>query len=631
MTYIHKNKGSCSRRTGPPRAAALFSDVWRRARIVAIASLMIVGVVQVLPSASSAATHHAPTNQTFVFGRQGSLLTRSYNPFNPNWVQYLSNTALMQLAFDKPFSLTGYYPELAKSIIVKGHDVVVTLQNDKWTNSKPVTSTDVLDAFLIEGAGGGNNIWINLTNVTTPNAHEIVFALSPKEPPDQLLASIDTIIPVPASTYGHLLPKNLKSALLTNYAIYSRVSAKAASASASGKEIAAVDKKVVAFSPSTFLSDGPYRMTAVNTSEIRMRKWNGFWDSSKFTIKYVEFHVLGSNNAVYPAMLNGQFDETLVGMPRLIVQQATKTPHLTLFSNGDGTTVKGLFFNERQYPFSIPGVRQAIAEMINRPAMVSDVWGTFPHGAGGADVMKYPMPISPTIAAGYLTTKQLATLNTYSYNVAKATSTLKGLGFTKGGSGWIMPNGKPFTATIEAPSGWSGPDLASEYLSTLFTSLGIQTQVVEPQYAQFYSDLTGGTFDLIYFWTSCCEITNPMNELTLPLSDYNSSVTQPGIGIGPVVNVPGLGSVNVAQAITKDSATLFPGTPSFDRVLYDWVHWFNATLPVLDIANQRAFSVYDNSRFIDWPPFGSPVLSTYTQGSQGQEILAMQEGYIHSR
>ena len=633
--------------TTPPRLAAATSHVrtrntlrlGRRHAVAVVAAILLAGGALTGTSAYAASRRshgHAAHATTFTFGRQGSLLTRSFNPYNPNWVNFLSNTAMMQLAFQRPFDLLGYYPELASSITISGsmatgRHITVTLQRDQWTNGKPLTSADVFDSFLIEGAGGGNTIWIDLKNVTTPNAHEIVFTLLPGILADQVMPSIDTIIPVPASQYAHLLPASLKAELLADYRIY-RKSPTNASSSTVGKAVAAVDKAVVAFSPARLISDGPYELHAINTSEILMSKWRGFWDASAFTIPTLKFTVLGSNNAVYPAMLSGAFDETLVGMPKLIVGQAEHTPHLTLFKNGDGTTVKGLFFNLRQYPFNMRGVRQAIAELINRQALVNDVWGQFKSGAGGAQVIKYPSPISPTIQAAYLTSTQVDHLNPYNYDPTAARTTLESLGFKDSSSGWVMPNGKPFDVTIMAPSGWSGPDLASTYLGTLFNGIGIHAQVVEPQYEQFYSDLTGGNFDMIYFWTSCCEITNPLSELTLPLSDYNySSPSEPGLGIGPVTTIPGIGRVNVSEAITREAAAVPIATERFDKLVYDWVRWFNSALPVYDIGFQTAFSVYDTSRFTDWPPKGSPIFETQTQGSQGQEILAMQEGYIHAR
>lgn len=569
---------------------------------------------------------------TFTFGRQGSLLTHSLNPYNPNWVSFLSNVSFMQLAFAHPFSLTEYYPELARNVAMNGASVIVTLQNkEEWSDGKPLTSQDVMDAFLIDGVEGGNPIWSHLSSVVAPNAHQIVFTMKPGFPTKQLLPDIDSIQPVPAAIYGSLLPANLQTELLSDYALTAKSPSTAAS-SPVGKALAALDKKIIAFTPPTFLSDGPYSLVSLNTSEILLRKWDGFWDASQFKIPQLRFIVLGSNNAVYPAMLDGEFDETLVGMPKLIVEQTETHKDLTVFQNGDGTTVKGLFFNTRTYPFSIPGVRQAIAEMINREELVDDVWGVFSHGGGGAQPLAYPSPISPTIQAHYLTKAQVASLNPYNYNPGAADKALDGLGFKKTSSGWLMPNGKPFDVSLMAPSGWSGPDLASVYLGTLLNGLGIHTSVTEPEYEEFYSDLTGGNFDMIYFWTSCCEITNPLEELTLPLDDYNySSPSQPGLGIGPVATVPGIGRVNIPETISSEANNMPIGTPQFDQTVYDWVRWFNATLPVYDIGYQTAFSVYDNSRFTDWPPLNSPIYRTYTNGSQGVMILAMQLGYIVPR
>lgn len=626
----HGQEGQISSRCRPARRNG------PRLVATALASLMTVGS---WAGTAQAATHvdrassRASTVTTFTFGREGSLLTNSFNFFNPDWVQWLTNVSVMQLAFQKPGTLSAYYPELAKSITQSGASIIVTLQNsDKWTDNKVVTSQDVLDAFLIDGVQGGNPIWSHLSSVVTPNSHQIVFTMKPGYPSKQLFPEIDEIVPVPASVYGRLLPSDIQTELLSYYALANNDPSGVANTSI-GKKVATLDKKIIDFSPKSLVSDGPYELESINTSEILVKKWDGFWDARAFKIPYLRFVVLGSNDAVYPAMLNGEFDETLVSLPKLIIQEALKHKDLTVFQSGLDTTVYGLFFNTAKYPFTLTGVRQAIAEMIDRSALVDDVWGQFPHGAGGANPLAYPSPISPTIQASVLTKAEIASLNAYTYSVANATATLDKLGFKKTSSGWMMPNGQPFDTTIVVPSGWSDNDLAAVYLGSLLGGLGIRTQVEEPEYDQFYTELTGGNFDLSFFWTSCCLITNPLQELALPLDDYDYSTSSlPGLGVGPVADVPGLGKVNIPDTVTQEANNVPTGTAQFSQIVYDWVHWFNETLPVYDVADEADnLSVYNNSRFTDWPASNSPLYEVQTQGSQGVMILAMQQGYIQPR
>lgn len=607
-----------------------------RSRLVASAMASVMVAAGWAGTAEASASHIATsksstsTTTTFTFGREGSLLTNSLNIYNPNWVQWLTNVSLMQLAFQKPASLSGYYPELASSITQSGQTITVTLQrNEDWTDNKPVTSKDVLDAFLIDGVQGGNAIWSHLGRVTTPSADKIVFAIKGSYPADQLIGDIDEIIPVPASVYGTLLPAGLEGELFTYYSLASS-NPKGYTSTSTGKAVATLDKKIIDFSPKSLLSDGPYSLESINTSEILVQKWDGFWDASAFKVPQMRFVILGSNDALYPAMLNGEFDETLVSLPKLITEEVLKHKNLDVFQSGLDTTVYGLFFNNAKYPFNITGVRQSIAEMINRASLVQEVWGDFAHGAGGATALTYPSPISPVVQDGVLTKTQLKSLSTYSYNVGAGFASLEKLGFQYSSSGWTMPNGQPFDATIVVPSGWSDNDLAAVYLADLLNGLGIHTQVEEPEYAQFYSEMTGGNFDLTFFWTSCCLITNPLEELTLPLNDYDySSSTLPGLGVGPTANVPGLGTVNIPATISQEAANVPTGTAQFSQIVYDWVHWFNQQLPVYDIADEADnLSVRNTTRFTDWPASGSPLYEVQTQGSQGVITLAMQEGFI---
>ncbi|MCY0881588.1 MAG: hypothetical protein OWS74_06290, partial [Firmicutes bacterium] len=81
----------------------------------------------------------------------------------------------------------------------------------------------------------------------------------------------------------------------------------------------------------------------------------------------------------------------------------------------------------------------------------------------------------------------------YHQNLAKADQEMKAAGMKKVGGQWILPNGKPFTMTLDSVSGFNDWIEADSIISDELTKFGIQTKpVIVASYSQYLQELSDG-------------------------------------------------------------------------------------------------------------------------------------------
>ena len=99
------------------------------------------------------------------------------------------------------------------------------------------------------------------------------------------------------------------------------------------------------------------------------------------------------------------------------------------------------------FPFNIPQIRQALCDVINRTAVVTEA-GFYLY----PDLI--PQPVPPyTVNAFPPDVRQFITQCTY--NPSYAANVLKKYGLTYRNGQWYLPNGTPLTLTIVGPSGFT--------------------------------------------------------------------------------------------------------------------------------------------------------------------------------
>ena len=544
--------------------------VARRAKVISLAACAAALSLPAVASSADAATlhsaitrNHDASSATLVDDSSNNWTTWSYSPFNVNVVGAAAGFVYLPLAINSWPSLTNYIPQLATSWKQSGNTFTVNLvPNAKWQNGQPVTSTDVIDTILLDGANGGA-IWNDITNLAAAGPHAFTLSLKPGEP----LATVEydlfnSVTPYPASVWGKYVTSSLKQDDVTYYK-EAATNPSGAAKSPAFKDLSAVLTNLAKANPPKMIGDGPYQLTSATLQEYLLTKWNGFYDAKSITVPRIIFEGT-SQNELNAELLSGRvdFSNGWLYMPPAILQQWQHTPDANLQAV-PGTFQALIIFNDSQYPFTITKVRQALAYAI--PVSKMDVF------SWGSDKAHAVAPVPPDglvsgVAQNFMTPKQISSLNPYNYDPAKAAKLLTQAGFKKAKDGtWLMPNGKQFKLTLSIDASWTDQVAAFQVAASALTSFGIPSVESTVENTTYINDFHTGNFQMAAY---CCAggSPNPLQDFAASPMGSQENFTgtgtysgDRGIGYGPVENVPGVGKVNIPTELNNEYAATSPG------------------------------------------------------------------------
>lgn len=599
----------------------------KRRRPIAVAALAATALTMAActDSASTASSNSANghgssgnTNATLVMASSSPWTSWEYNPWttNLNFPGAAGGFVYLPLAIQNWPSLTSFTPQLASDWSVHGNQLQVNLQpKANWQDGKPVTSTDLIDTLYLDGLIQ-SGIWDDITGVTAKGDKSIVLTARPNIP--MVLVENDlfnSVITYPASVWGKYVTPALKQNV-NNYFKQAATDPGGAAKSPAYKAMSSALQALTKFAPKTLLGDGPYKLDGMTTQEAKLSKWDGFYDAEHITISHITY--LGYQQPQVNANLltgTADFSSGWLYMPPAIVSQWTRNPNAHLLSV-PGTFQGQIVFNDAKAPYNSVKVRQAMAYAFPRQKMDELSWGKTKAHA-----------VTPTIPDGlvdqveqqFLSKDQINSLNKYPYDTAKAASLLESAGFHKSGGKWIMPNGRPFTITLEMNAGWTDQISAFKVAASALNSFGIKTTLSTVENVSYTADLHRGSFQIGAF---CCTGGSPdplVDFEQSPMGSANNftatgtSAGQRGLGFGPMAQVPGLGGVKVTEELDKEIHQVAAGD-KMKNLTWDWARLVNQQMPYLeyaDFANQIGFS----TKNFNWPADDSPLWSTLTNGN----------------
>jgi peptide/nickel transport system substrate-binding protein len=622
----------------------------RRVASVALASLLAEAMVfsGVTATSASAATLHANANSLPPAGSTafrepfwswGSNI--SLNPYSPDFV-VLGNLALFGLAAFFDHNRPGanpYYPEIAKSWTIGNHEITFDLQpNAVWQDGSALTATDVINSMLVAGADF-NPVWEDLTGVSSPNAHTVVVTLQPWAIPQTALLRMFQFYIVP-SAYTSMLPAHAQQDILTYWRLddplhLTSATEAAAVNSPAGKAMSAFTSTLAKYNPTTLDGNGAYKLVSANTSGVLFEKSSTFWDASKITAPWVQIYPMDLAEA-YGANVTGRIDFQQITQytdPEVTELDHSQYGHYVFIPSP--VQEESLLPHLADYPLGILQVRQALEYIIQRGKVTElDMGGSLQQNPP----TPYPDGINDFEANQYMSQAQFKTLNPYNYDPAKAAQLLESVGFKKKGSTWYTPKGSPFSLTIDEPSANSQFDTDGIVVANQLKAFGINATSVIVNQATYTDQQYAGDYELSEQFQDW-EIGTPMSDFAQTfawpsLPSYNYPVGYDGkgpftgqvtIGFPVISNVPGLGTVNIAQELNKEINTAPPST--WGSLTYDWARWFNENLPFLPMYDNAFHEAYSTSRYTDFPPLSAKWLWT-NLSDVGQPVVWMQEGYL---
>lgn len=589
-----------------------------------------VGLLAALVAGCGRPAHTSVTKNTVfttIDENHGITVGAPINPFNPNGNTF-NTYDKRQLAYftNSASNPNAFWPALAQrwQLTNGGQSLTVWLQpNAKWSNGEPVTAQDVKTSAAIWFTQGTAQTF-DLGSVKVLGSKEVQFNELPR---DHLALFLHRLLPqivVPASVFGHLLPSNIwQTIAIAN-------GSNASAAAAATKTLTALGQKISAFAPKQDVSAGPFVLSQVNAGEAILTKNPYFYDASRIQVDKVVMRNYTGNQQIWNYLLAGQLDFTpYTSMPSNIYNEVKAKPGNVKVV---ATSYVGwaLAFNEHIYPYGSLIVRKAIAHIINRSVVQKLAEPT------DGTVNKWSDGMVDTATQQWMTKAQLSQLRQYRYSPQRATRELTQAGFHKVNGKWMMPNGKPWTATIYTVNGFSNWIEAAHVMASEMTSFGIPTHpVIVSSYSAYLSNLAAGKYALGYwimgFGPSPHAAFNAMygqddgyNLVGGRVVHYSANNPSQGNWLDTPVPfpAPGGGTMNPGRLTNDLSNTT---SASIMRpIVQKLILATNAQLPMVTIVNLILVQWVNTSRFTDLPVHNGNLL-LYPAG------LWMMLGYVHPK
>jgi peptide/nickel transport system substrate-binding protein len=603
----------------------------RRPRRLMAGAAALAGAVS-LSACSLAGTARSSDVFTTVDELTSITVGAPMNPFNATSNTFLGyDVEPLGWTTNNPASPNQMLPALAASwsLSAGGGTLTVHLQpGARWSNGQPVTTRDVTVSAAIWFTQSTAQPY-NLAAVKVINSRTVQFIETAGSHNNQFEPGVlqaPNVI-VPASVYGRLLPPDI-------WGIIEASMRPGPAATAATARLTAIGKKIVAFAPRTDLSAGPYVIERINAGEALLEKNQYFYAAGKVTPPRVLLLHYSDNQQVWSYLRAGRLDAApYTAMPAGVLRQVlaagntrTDTPSLVAAS---------IAFDQASYPYGLLAVRQALAYLINRDAVQK-----VGEPVSGVPAMTTSGVVSSALG-DYLTPGQTTALSRYAPDPAKAAGLLRSAGFARRGGAWQLPDGRPWSVTINVPSGFSDWVAAASVIKAEFTGFGIPTSVkLAPDYATYLTNLYQGDYP-VGFWLIA---TGPAAYGTFgriygtydgyvpagrALKRYpaGNAAADNFLNTPATVDVPGHGALRPGP-LTYQLATVNLGSKAGlsqqNAIVAKLIAATNYALPVIQLWDYVNVQFVNGRRFTDWPLSNDAMLNA----SPG---VWMSYGYVHRK
>ena len=336
--------------------------------------------------------------------------------------------------------------------------ITITLPQDAtWSDGTPLTSKDVVgtwDILWMRKSG----TWDSLGDVVAKDDQTVQFQITTPGP-----AVLDAIVrstaPRPYSQYGKWMDAAAKF--------------RADGADRDGADVTAANDELNTFTPDAGVVYGPYNIdpASVTEAQLTMKKVSTGFNADKIDFDSIIVYY-GDTAQDLPLYLSGDMDySSNAYSPANLDAIRAMGPQITVLG-GPATNGPGIYFNNDVYPLGKKEVRQAIAYAIDRVENCTVAFGE------SCRPIKYMAGFTDAAVPTWLSADQIAKLNTYDYDPAKAEELLTGLGFTKGSDGiWVDDQGKKMEFELKVPEDFTEYLASSENVAQQLAKFGIKINV----------------------------------------------------------------------------------------------------------------------------------------------------------
>jgi peptide/nickel transport system substrate-binding protein len=505
----------------------------------------------------------------------------------------------------QPFALyywkeAKWLPLMATEWAFEGTDTFsLTLrQGAKWSDGNEFTSKDVLTSFWCARITS-NTLWKYVDRIDAPDPYTVKFHMSqPSTVVERYVLRFNTLSDV---TYGEWA-KQAQDLFNSGKTIDDP----------EGRQLL---QNFTNFRPPDVIASGPFKFdtTSITQAQLTLVKNPTAWNADQVLFdKIVNYN--GETPDITPVVLSKDVDYATHGFPPA-TEQAMQQAGIRVLRppvyNGPA-----LFFNHAKLGnvFGNKLVRQAIAMAINR-----DQNGTVALGASGVGV-KLMAGFSDNAVPNWIAEADVAALNPYPYDQARATSMLEELGWTKGGDGvWTTQDGTRAEFEIIFPAEFADWSAAGQDVADQLTAFGIKVAPRAVTYTQQPVDVDKGNFQLaIQQWGNS---SNPHPHFSFTndffLHNYPIAINNGGRGMDfPLEQTTDTaGAVNIEKLVLDSANGLDENAQKANVTTIAKV--FNELLPIIPLFERYGNNAaLEGTRVQAWPADDDPLLqnSPYADG-----------------
>jgi peptide/nickel transport system substrate-binding protein len=440
------------------------------------------------PANAQGPTRDASTVPPFRLGNNHGALTDTFNPFSTGGSTAATAASgeldliYETLLYTNQFQPGKYFPWLATSYQFSNGGRTLAFQihhNVTWSDGTPFTAADVAFTFnLLKRYPAINVNGIMPNSITVNNSYEVTMKFATPQYVNLYLIGDTPIVP------EH---------------IWSSVASP------------------VTYPDSHPVGTGPFTLSSFSPTSIIFVKNPHYWQPGLPKVTTIEDESFDTDASADLAIEHNQLEQMVAPLAdyQKLYVDPDPTNHIVYYPVSN--QLESLMVNLKVYPFNLVAVRQAISDAINRNILSVD-----------GESSQFPPDLTPTglilpIDNNYMDPAYRSLALDPTSNLSAAKKVLLGAGFSYKGSQLIMPNGKPFTATIIDPSPYSDYVLDSSILGEQLRTLGINVTVNNESLGSWSADATDGNFDILVSYSYAAGPT-PYYMLN---AELNSALTAP--------------------------------------------------------------------------------------------------------
>ncbi len=360
-------------------------------------------------------------------------------------------------ATEAPTAAPTAEPTVTYSPDVKAVITITLPKGATWSDGTALTSKDVVGTWNILWMRKSGS-WNSLVDVVAKDDQTVEFQIKTPGP-----AILDTIVrstaPRPYSQYGKWMD--------------AAAGFRSSNADRDGDAVKAANDELNTFTPDSGVTYGPYNIdpASVTEAQLTMKKVSTGFNADKIDFNSVVVY-WGDTAQDLPLYLSGDMDySSNAYSPANLDAIRGANPNIVVLG-GPGTNGPGIYFNNDVYPLGRKEVRQAIAYAIDRVENCTVAFGE------SCRPIKYMVGFTDAAVPTWLSADQIAKLNTYDHDVAKAEALLTGIGFKKGSDGiWVDDKGKKMEFDLKVPADFTEYLASSENVAQQLAKFGIKINV----------------------------------------------------------------------------------------------------------------------------------------------------------